>query len=55
MAKEWKAGDRIPIAYINDLERKAEAYARLIQAKAKSARATAKEDESSEQPSKDEQ
>jgi hypothetical protein len=30
MGKVWKAGDKIPIEYINALERKAESYDRML-------------------------
>ncbi|MCU7380942.1 MULTISPECIES: hypothetical protein [Anaerovoracaceae] len=43
MAKVWKQGDIIPLDHLNDLEKKAEAYDKLIQEKKKAAKKSEKE------------
>lgn len=43
MAKVWKRGDIIPLAHLNDLEKKAEAYDKLMQEKKKAAKKSEKE------------
>lgn len=43
MAKIWKQGDIIPLDHLNSLEKKAEAYDKLIQEKKKAAKKSEKE------------
>ncbi|MDR2486716.1 MAG: hypothetical protein LBD12_02000 [Clostridiales Family XIII bacterium] len=43
MAKEWKAGDRIPVAYVNELEKRVEQLTRQLKEQEKPAERQQKE------------